>query len=188
MLIISLLLLIGPEERTLGVNVRVVYLHGAWVWAAVVCILTSAGAGLIGLIARREELQFWSRALGRSGLVFWMTYLPISLWAMEANWNGFFFAEPRWRLGLTFAIAGLLLQGGLAFLGDLEWASGFNVLYAFFLILALLTSEEVLHPTNPIFGSDAWRIRLFFIILFLTALVAAWHLTRWFRKADSRPG
>lgn len=188
LVILTLMLLISPQERTLGANVRVVYLHGAWVWVALVCILASAGAGLFGLITRQEELQLWSRALGRSGLIFWMTYLPISLWAMEANWNGLFLAEPRWRLGLTFAVAGLLLQGGLALVGDPAWASAFNVIYAFFLFLGLQTTEQVLHPSNPIFGSNAWRIQIFFVSLFVITLGAAWQLTRWFRSADSRTG
>jgi len=186
--IISLMLLISPEEQTLGANVRVVYLHGAWVWVALVCILASAGAGLIGLITRQEELQLWSRALGRTGLTFWVTYLPISLWAMESNWNGLFLAEPRWRLGLTFAIAGLLLQGGLTLVGDPAWASAFNFFYAFSLLLGLQTTEQVLHPSNPIFGSDAWRIQFFFVALFIITLVTAWQLTRWFKSADSRRG
>lgn len=188
LIVIAMLLLVSPIERTLGVNVRVVYLHGAWVWVALVFILASAGAGLIGLITRQEELQLWSRALGRTGLTFWVTYLPISLWAMEANWNGLFLAEPRWRLGLTFAIAGLLLQSGLALVGNPAWAAAFNVIYAFFLMLSLQTTEQVLHPSNPIFGSDAWRIQLFFVALFVIALIAAWQLTRWFRSADTRMG
>lgn len=183
---ISLMLQISPTEKTLGVNVRVVYLHGVWVWAAMICILTSAGAGLIGLIARQEGLQLWSRALGRTGLIFWITYLPISLWAMDTNWNGLFLAEPRWRLGLTFAIAGLLLQGGLVLVGDPAWASLINLVYAFFLMVALQTTEQVLHPSNPIFGSSAWRIQFFFITLLALALLAAWQLARWFKAIDLR--
>jgi hypothetical protein len=92
--------------------VRVVYLHGVWVWAALAGFLAAAVVGLAGLVSRRWKLHLWSRALGRSGLFFWITYLPISLWAMQANWNGLYLAEPRWRIGLIFAIGGLLMQIG----------------------------------------------------------------------------
>jgi len=101
--------LLGPAEKSLGANVRVVYLHGAWVWAALACFLAAAVLGAIGLILRGESLHRWSRALGRSGLFFWITYLPISMWAMQTNWNGLFLAEPRWRLAIVFAVGGLLL-------------------------------------------------------------------------------
>src|SRR3990172_1257814 len=82
--------LVGPAEKSLGANVRVVYLHGVWVWTALLAFLAAAGAGLVGLILQNEKLQRWSRALGRTGLFFWISYLPISMWAMQTNWNGFF--------------------------------------------------------------------------------------------------
>src|SRR3989304_9331789 len=110
-IIIFILTTVGPAERSLGTNVRVVYLHGAWVWAALAGFLAAAAAGLLALITRRTTLHYWSRALGRTGLFFWITYLPISLWAMQTNWNGLFLAEPRWRIGLIFGVAGLLPIG-----------------------------------------------------------------------------
>ena len=79
----------GPAEATLGTNVRVVYLHGAWVWASLATFLASGAVGLLGLLfhLKSEEtavkVHHWSRALGRAGLFFWITYLPISMWAMQ---------------------------------------------------------------------------------------------------------
>jgi hypothetical protein len=52
----------------------------------------------------------WPEARCSSLQVFWVTYLPISLWAMHTNWNGLYLAEPRWRLAAIFAVSGLLLQ------------------------------------------------------------------------------
>jgi len=94
----------SPAEATLGANARIVYLHGAWVWASLIAFNAAGLVGFVGLLTRRQKLHLASRALGRSGLFFWVTYLPLSLWAMQANWNGLFLAEPRWRLALIFAI------------------------------------------------------------------------------------
>jgi len=184
LVLILVLTAIGPAERSLGASVRVVYLHGAWVWAALAGFLGAAGAGLLALIARRTTLHYWSRALGRTGLFFWITYLPISLWAMQTNWNGLFLAEPRWRIGLIFGVAGLLLQVGLSLVENPAWASVFNIVYAVFLVLALQTTEQVMHPASPIFGSDARRIQLFFLSLLALTLLAAWQLARWWRSRD----
>jgi hypothetical protein len=112
---------LGPAERLLGANVRVVYLHGAWVWTALAAFVAAGLVGLAGLLTRRAALHCWSRALGHTGLLFWVTYLPISIWAMQTNWNGLFLAEPRWRLALVFAVSGLLLQLGLALLDRPAW-------------------------------------------------------------------
>ena len=114
---------VGPAEKSLGTNVRVVYLHGAWVWAALICIFAAAAAGIVGLISRRDAAHYWSLALGRTGLIFWITYLPLSLWAMQTNWNGLFLSEPRWRVAAIFAVTGILLQIGLSILPAI-WGFG----------------------------------------------------------------
>ena len=176
--------LLGPAERSLGPNVRVVYLHGAWVWTGLAAFLAAAVVGLAGLILRRESLHRWSRALGRTGLIFWVTYLPISMWAMRTNWNGLFLAEPRWRVAMVFAIGGLLLQLGLSLIENPAWASAANLAYFLALFMALRTTENVMHPSSPIWSSDAWRIQIFFGGLLLLTLLAAAQLALWVYRLD----
>jgi hypothetical protein len=181
---IAALTAIGPAEKTLGVNVRVVYLHGVWVWAALAGFLAAALAGLAGLITQREALHHWSLAFGRTGLFFWITYLPISMWAMQTNWNGLFLAEPRFRLALIFAVTGLLLQLGLALVDQPAWASFANLVYFVALSLALRATQNIMHPPAPILSSNAWRIQLFFGGLLLLILLAAWQIARWWYQLE----
>lgn len=178
--------LLGPAERSLGTNVRVVYLHGAWVWAALASFLAAALLGLVGLILQRVNLQHWSRALGRSGLIFWITYLPLSMWAMQTNWNGLYLDEPRWRFALVFAIGGLVLQIGVALIEEPAWAAAANVAYFMALVLALVNTENVMHPPSPILDSDAARIQLFFTGLLLLTLLAAGLLARWLYRFETQ--
>lgn len=176
---------LGPAEKTLGTNVRVVYLHGAWVWAALICILAAAAAGLAGLITGRQGLHHWSRALGRTGLVFWITYLPLSLWAMQTNWNGLFLAEPRWRVATIFTIGGLALQIGITLLEKPGWASALNLVYGAILMYVLQTTDQVMHPGSPIFSSGVWRIQVYFLVLLVLTLLAAWQLARLWRGIET---
>ena len=178
---------IGPPEKTLGANARLVYLHGVWVWTALAAFMAAGMAGVWGLITHREALQRWSRSLGRTGLIFWITYLPISLWAMETNWNGLFLAEPRWRLAVIFAIGGLLLQAGLSLVDRPAWASAANLVYLLVLLLALQTTENVMHPPGPILHSEAQRIQLHFAVLLGLTLAAGWQIARWWQHFES-PG
>jgi hypothetical protein len=182
---IALLTAFGPAEKSLGGNVRVVYLHGVWVWTALAAFLSSGLVGLVGLVIRREGLHRWSRALGRAGLTFWITYLPISLWAMQTSWNGLFLAEPRWRLALVFSLGGLLLQVGLFLVEDPVWASAANLIYLLALMFALRTTENVMHPPSPILDSDAWRIQVFFFALLGLTLFVCWQLTRLWHRLES---
>lgn len=178
-----LLARLGPSERTLGANVRLVYLHGAWVWAALLGLAAAAVCGAIGLATRRAIWHDWSRALGLAGIAFWVTYLPISLITMQLNWNGLFLQEPRWRLGLDFAIVGIGLQVAWKLLDRPAWTSAGNLLYFAALLLALAGAEQVMHPPSPIATSGSTAIQAFFLALLAVMLAAEWQLARWLRAA-----
>ena len=180
-LAIALLTFLGPEEKSLGSNVRIVYLHGAWVLAAEVAFIAAALAGLLGLLLHKDIFHAWSAALGRTGIVFWLTYLPLSLFAMQANWNGLFLAEPRFRIAMIFAVTGVLLQIGL-WLFNISWLTSLaNILYIIALRVVFATAQNIMHPPpSPIFNSGLWNIILFFVGLNILAWVAGYFLTLFF--------
>jgi len=160
-----------PLEQTLGGNLRLVYLHGAWVWTGIV---TFCGAGILGLIAlllRNQTLHAWSRAAGWTGLCFWVTYLPMSLAVMQINWNGLFFDEPRWKVPFTFAVIGILLQAGLLFI-NIPWMTSLaNTGFASALMFNLIRMDSVLHPDSPVFSSGSSGIKLIFIFLLTSTII-----------------
>ncbi len=181
---IGLFTTLGPTEHSLGTHIRIVYLHGAWVWASLSGFLAAGLFGGLGLLTQRKNFRSWSRAFGRTGLVFWITYLPLSLWAMQSNWNGLFLAEPRWRLALVFAITGILLQVGLGLADKPSLTSGLNLCYSIALMYALQQTHNVMHPASPILNSDAWRIQFYFLGLVLITLLAVWQMARWWYKRE----
>lgn len=186
-LLIVLLALFGPEERSLGANVRIVYLHGAWVLAAELAFIAAGLAGALALLTKRDPFHRWSAALGRTGIFFWVTYLPLSLWAMQTNWNGLFLSEPRFRLALIFAVTGVLLQVGLWLINTAWITSAANLLFIVVLRLIFSTAENVMHPPpSPIFNSGNFAIIGFFLGLILLTLVAAYFLTRLFLGTTAR--
>ena len=187
-IVIALLALFGPEEKSLGANVRIVYLHGAWVLTAELAFLAAGAAGLLGFVRKRERLHHWSAALGRTGIFFWVTYLPLSLWAMESNWNGLFLSEPRFRLAVIFAVTGVLLQAGL-WLINTNWITSLaNLLFIIVLRLVFATAQNVMHPPpSPIFNSGNFVIIGFFLALIALTLLAAFFLFRFFLNFTSRP-
>jgi hypothetical protein len=174
---------LGPQENSLGSAVRIVYLHGAWVLTAEAALGLAAATGLLGILFQRESLQRWSTALGYTGLIFWVTYLPLSLWAMQANWNGLFLAEPRFRVAVIFSVTGVLLQIGLILLAKPAFTALFNVLFFVALWIGLSRADYVMHPPpSPIFSSGVLSLQLFFVgIIFLT-MTAAYFLTRWWMQ------
>jgi len=148
---------------------------------AEVAFIAAALAGLLGLLLRKDIFHAWSAALGRTGIVFWLTYLPLSLIAMQANWNGLFLAEPRFRIAMIFAVTGVLLQVGL-WLFNISWLTSFaNILYIIALRVVFATAQNVMHPPpSPIFSSGLWNVIVFFVLLNILAWVAGYFLTRFF--------
>ncbi len=184
LLLLCLLILFAPLEKTLGENARIVYLHGALVWAAILMFMAAGLAGLYGLIVRREPIHLWSRALGHTALLLWLIFLPMSLYVMQANWNGLFLDEPRFRIPLNFAIVGLLLQIGLLFL-PVAWTSITNLLFAIALVVSLHGAQTVLHPISPIFSSQALGIQIqFFSICLLLLLIAVQWTSLWHDRLE----
>jgi hypothetical protein len=185
--LIALIALFGPEDKTLGANVRIVYLHGAWVLTAEIAFILAGVAGFLALLRNRPQLDNWSAALGRSGTVFWVTYLPLSLLAMQTNWNGLFLAEPRFRLALTFAVVAVLMQMGLWLIAKPAYTSAANALFIMVLRYVFSQASNVLHPPpSPIFNSGNYAIIGFFVGLNVLTWLAAYFLTRWFLSLSAK--
>jgi len=172
-----------PAEKQLGGSLRYVILHGAWVWSGLIVFSLAALTGLIGLVSGKPSWHVWSQILGRLGLVYWVTYLLMSLAIMQMSWGGFYFSEPRWRIPFTFAVVALLLQCGLAILSRPALTSLANLLFAPALLVSLNASDRVLHPDSPVFGSGSVRIQVFFILILILLLAAGFQAALLWRKS-----
>ncbi|TDA66671.1 MAG: hypothetical protein D9V45_07015 [Chloroflexi bacterium] len=177
---------LGPTERTLGENLRLVVLHGAWVWTGKILFAAAALAGLAGLLLPRSFWSNLSLALGRAGLLFWLTYLPMSLVVQMQNWGGIFWDEPRWRVPFTFGVVGLLLQLGLWVINQSRVTDLVNLVYGIVLWWQLGAITNILHPDSPIFGSDSTGIQFFFLGLLGLTLFASAQITRLLYRSLSR--
>jgi hypothetical protein len=180
---IALVTAFAPLEKTLGERIRLVYLHGAWVWAGKIAFACAALAGLAALVARSSKWAGWSLALGRAGLVIWLTYLPMSLVVQQVNWGGIFWDEPRWRIPLAFGVAALLIQAALWLFNQPFIASAVNLVFGVALWWVLGGIENILHPDSPIFQSGSARIQIFFVLLLLLAIFLAGQITLLFHRS-----
>ncbi len=167
----------APLEQTLGERVRAVYLHGAWIWTALLGFALAALWGLGGWVRRDETWQRRSRAWGWVATAFWLTSLPITLWAMDVAWNGLFLAEPRWRLNLQFGLLAVLVQLAL-FLLPPAWSGPVHAVFLGSYLVLLSRTPLVMHPPAPVFRASDWRFPLHFLLTVATLTVAAWYWTR----------
>jgi hypothetical protein len=183
-LIVLVLALLAPRDVTLRDTSPVVYLHGALVWTAILALSAAGAVGLAGLVWQRPILHAWSAALGRTGLLFWVIYVPLGMWASQITWNGIPLDDPRFRTAFQV----LAVSGGFQIAATLwgsrnRLVSGLNAVLAVILWVLMLTTRDIMHPQSPM-RSSASSIQFFFALLVGGSGVAALQVARWLRPLD----
>jgi heme exporter protein C len=99
----------APTEETMGEVQRVLYLHVAVAWSALMGCLIMGASGVLYLVQRQMKWDQWTIAAGEVGwLAATLTLITGSLWAREA-WGVWWTWEPR----LTTALIMWLIYAGL---------------------------------------------------------------------------
>lgn len=185
LVLIVIVTILGPVEKTLGANLKLVLLHGAWVWVGKIAFAFASLFALLFILRslnKKENNKTWliaSRSSAYTALFFWFTYLPMSLVVMQLNWGGFFFAEPRWKIPFLFGIAALLLQGAFfLFENNLITAAG-NFVFGAVLWWTLGISDNVLHPDSPVAQSNSGNIQIYFILLLILTIIFGLQICWW---------
>lgn len=169
----AVLLLIAPEEATLGAGIRSVYVHVALIWVGLAGFVVAGLLGLGLLVTGKTTIYPWMRTIGWMGVGFFAAGLAMSAVSSKVNWGAVFWQEPRMRSSSTsLAIAVIVMVA-------MEWFPWLRLRGALVtavpIIFFWLTSrtELVLHPSNPIRTSDSVGIQAAFVGLFLLVGLAA---------------
>jgi hypothetical protein len=167
---------VAPNDVTLKGTSKVVYIHGALVWTALLAAMP---------VKRDNALHVWALALGRTGLLFWIAYIPVSMLASRMAWNAVFLAEPRYTTAFRVLAVGVIVQVIVLLFNRPAVSSGLHVAQAAILWFLLLTTPSVLHPDSPIARSVP-SIQFFFGLMVLACGMAALQVAR--LMADLMPG
>jgi hypothetical protein len=169
----AVLLLIAPEEATLGAGIRSVYVHVALIWVGLAGFVVAGLLGIGLLITGYKPLYPWLRTIGWMGVAFFAAGLAMSAVSSQVNWGAIFWQEPRMRSSSTsLAIAVIVMVA-------MEWFPWLRLrgvmMTAVPIIFYWLTArtELVLHPDNPIRTSDSLGIQATFLGLFVLVGLAA---------------
>ena len=169
----AVLLLVAPEEATLGAGIRSVYVHVALIWVGLAGFVIAGLLGVGLLVTGYERLYLWLRTIGWMGVGFFAAGMATSALASQVNWGAVFWQEPRMRsssTSLTIAVIVLVAIDWFPWL-RLKGALVTAVPLIFFWLTA--RTELVLHPDNPILTSDSVGIQATFAGLFVLVGLAA---------------
>ncbi|MBI5302977.1 MAG: hypothetical protein HY868_12640 [Chloroflexi bacterium] len=188
--LLGALLWLSPAEATLGNVVKLVYAHGAAQRVAMYAYLIAGALGIVHLslqafFAKRvtppqpspyqEEgaggvFARWSRALMESAILFWFIQFVVSLPAQMLAWGGISWTEPRVMSALWVLVFTALVYGVAHWVGDARslWMPVAAIANATIALILLRGAANILHPIDPILGSESIAIKAFYAAIVLT--------------------
>lgn len=176
---LAVLLIVSPAEATLGNVVKIVYAHGAAERISAYAYLLAGGVGLVQLARNRPALARWTRAVTETALVFWLAQFVISLPAQILAWGGLTWSEPRVAGALWILLLTILVYAVALWLDDPSWMAFAAAANAVIVLVVLRGSINILHPLNPIIGSDSEAIRVFYGAIVLVTGALAFQFARY---------
>lgn len=178
-LFIFFLLLVAPEERSLGAGIRSVYVHVMFSVSGRIGLTLLGFIGAFVLLSGSLRWYRWAQTLGWVALILFSIGLLSSSFSSRVNWGAFFLEEPRFRMSAQIIALGFIVQILNSWLGNqrnlLRIKGALHAGLSLFMTWQILTTELVLHPRDPIGTSDATGIQITFILLLgLMLLMAGW--------------
>ena len=175
---LAALLYLSPAEATLGNVVKIVYAHGAAERVSMYAYLLAGGLGLVALGIKSASLAQWTQAATETAIVFWLAQIVISAPAQVLAWGAFTLDEPRvagalWILALT-ALVYLVAR----WIGEPGWIALAAIANAVIVVVVLRGAINILHPVDPITGSDSMAIQAFYAAIVLVTGALALQFAR----------
>jgi hypothetical protein len=175
LLLAAILVWLAPLEQSLGVGIKVVYVHVALIWTGMTGLMLAGVLGLGVLVSGRRTWRAWTQVVGGVATAFFAAGMAMSLFAAQANWGAVFWAEPR-ALAMSRVLAIAIIVAVVNRWPVSDRLKGLlHVGLAVVLVWSVFTTSLVLHPQSPIRTSPSLAIQFSFFGLFvLTSLAAVW--------------
>lgn len=186
----TLLVMLGPDEATLGSGIKSVYIHVSLIWTGMTGLLLVAGLGIVVALTGRENLEAWTFITGWVALGFFVAGFLTSMVAARVNWGAFDFQEPRSRVALSAMAVSVIVLIVISWLDSARWRGILYVIPAIWLF-AIASAPLVLHPENAARTSPSRAIQFTFAGLFvLCSLGATWlvWIIRQQQQRQAEPG
>ena len=166
----------SPEEKTIGIGIKPVYLHVSLTWTGMILLLVTAFLGLIVLINGTEKIASWQRSFLLGALWFYGAGFLISMYASWLNWGGIPFQEPRIQGALNVLVSAIAVWLLREILNSHRIQGVLGWIPLAFMLTAGRSSRMVLHPDNPV-ATSPLSIRLTFLMMFgLAILLSVWFI------------
>lgn len=186
--LLAVWVVLAPAESRLGNVIKLVYVHGALVWAG---LFTFSAAGLLGLaalvvrhlIGPADRARTWSRgteAASLAALIVWGVYAISAMavtgltWGQLVAWN-----EPRVRVTGLILLAAVVLYVVARLVDHADFTAVVSLLMGIVPWVMVQQADAIRHPVDPIGGSGSAAIQGYYLLIELTVAGLAATLIAW---------
>jgi hypothetical protein len=170
----AVVLLLAPEEQSLGTGIKSVYIHVALTWTAMLGLVIAGIVGVASSVLAKNTWQRLSQTVTWISLALFAAGLLMSMIAAGINWGGVFWQEPRTSAAIQVLVAGLVVQIANSFPINFRIKGLLSFFLLFFMFWTILSIPDVLHPGDAARTSPL-AIRMTFYSLFaLCTFLALW--------------
>lgn len=187
-LLLSVWVVLAPAESRLGNTVKLVYVHGALVWAG---LFTFSAAGLLGLVAlvvrhlvgSTGRARVWYRgteAASLAALLVWGVYVISAMavtgltWGQLVAWN-----EPRVQVTGLILVGAVVLYIVARLVDHADFTAVINLLMGIVPWMMIQRADVIRHPVDPIGGSGSAAIQGYYLLIELTVAGLTATLIAW---------
>lgn len=176
---------VSPAELTLGSSVKLVFLHAALMWIALIGYTAAGLVSAASLATSSASRSTWADAIVRVSTGILVATGLLGIVTAVVSWGGVLWGEPRMLMlakMLLLSFATLLASRLIA----VQAQNVLRLLLAAGVWYLLFSTERIVHPVNPIFTSGDIAIIIFPLIIAGCILLAAYSTTVWVHDLASR--
>ena len=173
-------LVLAPAEARLGNVVKLIYVHGALVWAGLAAFTLAGALALVALLSRRSVWYRGTQSAGWVALLVWFIYALSAMIVTYLTWGQLIaWPEPRVRATALILAAAVLLAIVRRAVGHPDFAAIVNLVMGVVPWVVVRQAGVIRHPVDPIGGSQSASIRLYYLLIVWTVAGLVLTLTAW---------
>ena len=180
-----IVLRISPDERTLGVGIKPVYLHVSLTWTGMLLLAVSGFLGFGVAISTDEKMASWLKSIYTVGFGIFGVGFLVSLYASVGNWGGVPFREPRVITALNIFVVAAVVWILTRWIPRKRLNGLLSMVPVVFMIMTVKSSTIVLHPDNPVQNSPNGIKYAFYGMFMLALLLAGWWVLTLRKKEEA---
>lgn len=182
----GLILWLSPDEQTLGTGMKWVYVHLAFIWTAMLGMLSAGILSLIQVFSDRAGWRQWGIATTWATLCVLAFSIITSIAVMQVNWGGISWEEPRTQALLRASAIWLIVTVAGPWITHRRVRGVLIAVVAVAALVPMRYGPLAIHPQNALGASPSDAIRVAAVGLFGVVFAASASAV-WFIQQRLRP-